>query len=226
MRLPFTTDQFLGVFHRYNEAVWPAQVALVLLAVAALALAARGEGSVARGRAVAGVLALLWTWMGVAYHLAFFRAINPAAVVFGVAFVAQGAALLWYGVRRGRLAFRVPRGLRSAAGWLLVAYALVGYPLLGIALGHRYPAAPTFGLPCPTTIFTLGLLLWTERPPPWGVLAIPLAWAAIGTSAAVQLGMREDFGLAVAAVVVVAVTLRERLGPRLKGELKELGTRN
>ena len=36
MRLPFTTDQFLDVLRRYNEAVWPAQWALLLLEVGAV----------------------------------------------------------------------------------------------------------------------------------------------------------------------------------------------
>ena len=214
MRLPFTPEAFFDVFERYNEAVWPAQVALALLALVAVGLAVRGEG-VARARGVAGVLALLWLWMGVVYHLAFFRAINPAAVAFGVAFVAQAALLVWYGVLRARLAFRPRLDARGVSGGLLLAYALVGYPLLGAALGHGYPASPTFGLPCPTTIFTLGLLLWAAPPAPWPVLVIPLGWAIVGTSAAVQLGVREDFGLGVAAlaVVVLTVTARLRHGP-------------
>jgi hypothetical protein len=28
MSLPFTVEQFLGAFERYNEAVWPGQLAL------------------------------------------------------------------------------------------------------------------------------------------------------------------------------------------------------
>src|SRR5689334_3555624 len=105
MRLPFTTEQFLDVMRRYNEAVWPAQWALLLLGVCAVAVAVRAGTT--GGRAVAAILATLWLWMGIAYHLAFFRAINPAATAFGALFVAQGALFLWLGVRRDRLAFRV-----------------------------------------------------------------------------------------------------------------------
>ncbi len=32
MRLPFTPEQFFGVFAKYNEAVWPAQVAIYIAA--------------------------------------------------------------------------------------------------------------------------------------------------------------------------------------------------
>jgi hypothetical protein len=72
----------------------------------------------------------------------------------------------------------------TALGGLFVVYALVVYPLLGAALGHRFPAAPTFGLPCPTTLFTVGLLAFLRRPFPASVLVIPALWTVVGTSAA------------------------------------------
>ena len=40
--------------------------------------------------------------------------------------------------------------------------------------GHRYPHMPTFGLPYPTVIFTLGLTLWLVRPFPRAMLVIPV----------------------------------------------------
>jgi hypothetical protein len=52
MPLPFTVEQFLDVFRRYNEQVWPAQLALLLLGVGAVVLAARARpGARARPRA-------------------------------------------------------------------------------------------------------------------------------------------------------------------------------
>ena len=86
-------------------------------------------------------------------------------------------------------------------GGMFLIYALVIYPALGYWLGHRYPAAPTFGLPCPTTIFTFGMLLWTNRRVPLYLLPIPFAWSLIGISAAMSLGMTEDYGLLVAGLV-------------------------
>ena len=52
----------------------------------------------------------------------------------------------------------------SALGVLLVIYAFA-YPLLTIASGHRYPATPTFAVPCPTTILTIGLFLTAPAVP-------------------------------------------------------------
>lgn len=199
MRLPFTLEQFLDTFRLYNLLVWPAQLALYALAAGAVALALFGGARFSRY--VAAALALLWLWSGVAYHVAFFARINPAAYYFGALCIAQGLLLNQTGVAGSRLSFRPRRDADGAIGAALIAYALVVYPLLGAALGHRYPAMATFGAPCPTTIFTFGLLFWAVRPVPRAVLVIPLLWALVGSVAALQLGMLEDFGLTAAALL-------------------------
>lgn len=202
MTLPFTVDEFLGVFRRYNLAVWPAQVALVLLALWVVALAYRGRPS--SSRVVFGVLAVLWLWMAVAYHIAFFASVNPAAVAFGVVFAVQAGLFAWHAKRPADRDVRPAGRVTHAVGTWAVAYALVGYPIAGYLLDHRLPAAPTFGVPCPTTIFTLGILAWMSGRWSWRLHAIPLAWAVVATTAAVRLGMVEDFGLLVTAVAVTA----------------------
>ena len=212
MRIPFTPEQFLHVFRQYNEAVWPAQWLLYGAGMAAVVLAF--SGSRHAGRVISAILAALWMWMGIVYHLVFFRPINPAAVIFGGAFLAQAALFVWLGVWRGRLAFGLNRGTSSVLAGILVLYSLVLYPMLGRALGHVYPATPTFGLPCPTTILTLGLLLWATPSRPRALFAIPLLWTAVGTSAAVQLGMVEDFGLLVAGIVTLIVLVSGALPDR------------
>jgi hypothetical protein len=112
------------------------------------------------------------------------------------------------GAYRRRLVIADPGGLRRAAGAVVMLYALLGYPALGYLLGHRYPEAPTFGAPCPTTILTFGLLAWAANPIPRTVLIVPVLWALIGTSVVWQFGMLEDAGLIAAAVVAIVTTLR------------------
>ena len=199
MALPFSRDQFFAVFAAYNDAVAPAQILLIALGIGAAALALRPSRW--SDRAIGLVLAGLWLWMGVEYHWRFFRPINPAATLFGAAFVVEGVLLAWAAVRPPRLAFRAPRSLRGGLALALLVYAFAVYPAIGWALGHRYPAAPTFGVPCPTTIATLALLLWTVNRPPVAVMLIPWAWALIGSTAAFRLGMWEDLGLPVALVI-------------------------
>jgi hypothetical protein len=204
MPLPFDTGEFLQVFARYNAAVWPAQVALELAAVAAVIVALCDPPGAAR--VIGVVLGVLWLWMGSVYHLVFFRTINPAAVVFGVMFLAEGLLLLLLLGWRDNLHFGWTPDTSGLLGAGLVGYSLVIYPVIGYAAGHRYPSAPTLGLPCPTTILTLGLLAWA-RPRPWTLLAIPLLWSAVGASAAVQLGMWEDLGLVAAGASLLALRL-------------------
>jgi len=209
MQLPFSREQFLDVFRAYNDAIGIMPALLVGLAIALVAAAYSRSGK--KHRAIAAGLAVLWIWSGAVYHWGFFAQINPAAQLFGALFLVQAGVLLALGVLRSRLKFE-PRGQRSTVmGWALIAYALVGYPLLGAALGHGYPNGPSFGAPCPTTIFFFGLMFWVEGKIPVMLVALPVAWAVLGTSAAVQLGIPEDFGLAVAAVLVAGELMRRRL---------------
>jgi len=203
MRLPFTIDQFLDVFRRYNLAVWPAQWVLVVAGLTAVVLALRERGSASRWVSV--ILAVMWFWMAAAYHLLFFTGINPAAIAFAAAFAVQGALFAWVAFRTPVVTYRPRSSVARVIGAALIVYAMVVYPMLGYALGHRYPATPTFGVPCPTTIFTLGLVVWAGRTLPGRLLVVPLAWSVVETSAAVSLGMMEDFSLSAAAIVTLLV---------------------
>jgi hypothetical protein len=211
--MPFTLHEFLQIFAEYNEAIWPLQNVWIALALA-LIVAAFLPSRIRPGIIPIG-LAVLWTWMGTVYQLLFFRKINPAATAFGVAFLLQAVLLLSWALQAKNLSFRPHHTPRAWAGAGLLVFALVIYPKLATAFGHFYPARPTFGLPCPTTITTLGLLLWAAPAPPWHVWTIPLLWSAIGGSAAFLLGMREDSGLLIAGALVLGLQWLERLaGPR------------
>ncbi|HTO72745.1 MAG TPA: DUF6064 family protein [Gemmatimonadales bacterium] len=201
--MPFTPQEFLQVFSDYNGAVWPIQnvwVALALALIAAAFLPSRIRPAI-----IPIGLALLWTWMGTVYHLIFFRRINPAATAFGIAFLLEAVLLGSWAFQTRGLSFRPHHTPRALAGAGLLAFALLIYPKLTVALGHVYPAQPTFGLPCPTTIATLGLLLWATPSPPWWVWAIPILWAGVGSAAALRLGMREDWGLPIAGLLVLTL---------------------
>jgi hypothetical protein len=199
MLLPFTTAQFFGVFRAYNDAVWPAQWVLGGLAGVALLLAARPGTGAHQG--VSAILGALWLWLGLAYHLAFFASINPLAYAFAAVSVAGGLAFLWFGVVQRRLRYRLAARGRGWLGLLLVTFALVVYPAWSVLAGHRYPAFPSFGLPCPTTIFTMGMLAFLLPPYPRAALVAPVLWCLVGAQAAFLLGVPQDLGLLFAAAV-------------------------
>jgi hypothetical protein len=208
--VPFTTEQFFAVFASYNEAVWPAQLVLALAAAAVAMVTWRRPGLGAR--VAPAFLAVLWVWSGVAYHLAQFARINPIANLFGGLFVVQGFLFAW-AWRRGELRFASPSGSLRLVSAAAVVYALVLYPVLGAALGHRYPAAPTFGAPCPSTIFTFGILLWAQPRVPLRLVVIPALWAVLTAPMALGWGVWQDAAMPLIAVVAV-VALARRNRPR------------
>jgi hypothetical protein len=207
--VPFSAEEFFGVFTAYNHAVWPAQLLLIAAAIAAVGLAVGGRASAHRW--IAAFLALLWGWTGAAYHLAHFAAINPAANAFGVLFLLQGALFLWWGGVRGRLEFGRPGGVRGLAAGAILVYALVVYPLLGGVAGQVYMAGPTFGAPCPAVIYTFGLLLLARSVPLW-MLLIPASWAIVGSSAALAFGVYQDLGLLLGAAIAIGFLIRPPRG--------------
>lgn len=196
--IPFTLEQFLNAFARYNIAVWPAQIVLYAIALSAIGLAI--QRSTDFSRSISCLLSVLWLWSGIVYHLIFFSRINPAAYLFGVLFILQAFLIIYAGALKRKMSFRFPRTSYGIMGGLFLVYALVIYPVLSFKLQHRYPMMPTFGVPCPTLIFTFGMLLWSRRTVPIYILVIPLLWSLIGLSAALSLGMKEDFGLVIAGV--------------------------
>jgi hypothetical protein len=207
MNLPFTPEQFFGVFEQYNEAVWPAQVVIYIAAAIAFYLILKPRKY--SNKIISGILALFWLWMGIVYHWSFFASINSAARLFGALFVIQGLIFIFEGIVRNNLTFSFSKDWRSAVGIMLMLFGPIVYPILGQLLGHTYPSTPTFGLPCPTTIFTIGALLLANRPPKY-VAVIPLLWSVIGFLAAISLGVNEDVSLLIAGLIGMGAIMFKR----------------
>lgn len=204
--MPFTTEQFFEVFARYNQAIFPWQVIAVLAGVMAVALLWRDTRQATAG--VLLVLAAMWLVNGVGYHWLHFAPINPIARLFAAVFVVEALLLAWTALARPGLRLTPGGDLVSGLGLVCIGFAILIYPALGWLAGHRYPAVPMFGVaPCPTTIFTIGVLLqapWREVR--W-LLVIPGLWAAVGGSASVLLGVPQDFGLLAALLLLLVVVL-------------------
>jgi hypothetical protein len=140
---------------------------------------------------VLGLLAVLWLWVGWAFHVQRYATINWAAAWLGVAFMLQAsllglAALVvrtpsLQGARPGR---HVPR---AWLGWSVAAVVVLGYPLAGLLVGRPLAQAELFGItPDPTALATLGLL-WALPPAlargwRWLLSVVPLLSLAIGAA--------------------------------------------
>ena len=205
--MPFSVEDFLAVFSAYNAAIWPLQIVAHvggLLAVAMLLRPSRIADVL-----IFAILSGMWAINGIGYHLIHFSTINPAARVFAALFVLQAVLLF-------AAPFIFPReqvfgAARQTLRWItgaLIAYAMVFYPVIGVLAGHGYPAVPVFGVaPCPTTIFTIGVLLLGDWKRVRWLLMIPALWSAIGGSAAILLSVPQDFGLIAAGLCVLGMAV-------------------
>jgi hypothetical protein len=205
--LPFDRSALLTLLAHYNDAVWPWQVLWLALAFAALGLLHPDTRGALKTRGVAAILAGLWAWMAVVFHFAFFSTIQPAAWLFGAVSLLQAAALAWYGVVHDGFKSSAPvrrMPWRLVAAWTLIAYALLAYPLLGWEQGLRFPATPTFSVPGPTTIYSVGLMLLAGPAVPRVLFIVPVLWALVGSMAAMTLGLTQDLMLWLAGLAAVA----------------------
>ena len=164
-------------------------------------------------RVVTSVLVMFWLWTGVVFNGLVFSEISPRAVIFAPVFVVEGLLLVFYGFCKDALIFRARTDLIGAMGWVAILYGLSGYPLIASLFGRGYPQSLVVGLaPCPTVVFTLGLLFWSERRLIKAVLAIPLFYALVGGAIISSKGVVEDLGMLIIAMAMIGVVIyRDRM---------------
>jgi hypothetical protein len=208
MQLPFTKEQFFDLFAAYDEALWPALVALWATSVVASVLLFYSRRP--PDRWISALLAAHWIWSAMAYHVGFFTRINRAAWVFAALFLLQAAVFFWAGVVRGRLSFAPWRNAWAPVAWGLVAYSLV-YPAINAAQHLSVSRIPTFGVPCPTTIFTAGMLM-LATPRSWRLSIVPVMWSVIGGSAAFLLDVYADYALPLAGIALAIFSIQRTSG--------------
>ena len=209
MTFPFTQEQFLTIFTQYNLAVFPLQIVFIILGIVALWFVVKK--SPISDRIILLILIIFWFWMGIVYHILFFSSINPLAYAFGVLFIIEACLLIYLGIIKKQVEFSLTKDRYTLIGLIFIVYAMIIYPVIGMVAGHGYPRLPTFGLPCPTTIFTFGLFLMSDKKFPLPLLVIPLIWSMIGFFAALSLGITEDYMLLVAGVLgTVLIIMKNR----------------
>ncbi len=205
MNLSVDLDQTMSVFGAYNLAIWPMQVFAYLAGLVALYSASKQTSF--SNNIASGILSFFWMWTGLVFCIFFWAPTYPAAYAFGALFIAQGVVFLLQSFKPS-LSFRARRNQFTLTGSLFIAYAMVGYPLLGYFLGHVYPRSLPFGLvPCPTAVFTMGLLMLTDKNVPRNVLVIPVIWSICAVVPVVS-GIYEDAGLILAGAICIPMLLR------------------
>ena len=93
-------------------------------------------------------------------------------------------------------------------GWVLIAYSLL-YPGINAVQHFSVSRIPAFGVPCPTMIFTAGVLMLAS-PRSWRLSIIPAMWSIIGGSTANLLGVRADYALPIAGIALAVFSLQRQ----------------
>lgn len=198
MNPPFTTEQFFNVFEKYNSTLFPAQIIILILGIIAVLLIYCSKAK--RNIMIGGFLGFLWMWIGLAYHIAFFTAINKAANIFGALFILQGLLFLFVTLFRKKLDLIFKRSAKGFIGYFFIIFGLILYPIISYFTEGSLDRIILLGLPCPTTIFTFGFLMLASGTFPRYLLIIPTIWAIVGTSAAINFDVYQDYVMIVSAV--------------------------
>jgi len=198
-------NQFLATFGRANAAVWPMQIVWYLAAVAMVGLAlwpARRSSQL-----ICAFAAAYFAWIGIAYFAWQMPGMH-FSWWWAAIFTLQAVLLVIAGVVRSDLVIRPRKNLASGLGAVFIAYALIGYPLVGLAGGHALRTLPVLGVsPCVTVVFFFGLLLWARPPAPKYVLLVPLAWALGAAPPDLARGVAADYGMLVAALITAGLII-------------------
>ena len=201
--LLFEPRVYWRLFALENEALWPAQPAL--LAAGGLLVLGLLAGRRPSARWLGPALGAAWVWAGWQFVALRYGAVNWAAPAFAWGFYAEAALLAALGLS-GRLALERRRSARSGAA--LLAAALFAWPLLAPLDGRPWDQAEVFAIaPDPTAIATLGLLASAARSRWTALLCIaPALWLAASALTLFTMGAWQGWAVLAALVAGLAAT--------------------
>jgi hypothetical protein len=195
-----TLERFLEYASRYNQDLYPAQylmLGLGLIAVLRVFIRARRSS-----RYIAAILGFFYGWIAIEFYMVYFKEFMPIPYVFGILFMIQALIFILEGTIRNRISFQFKADIYGLTGAVLIFYGIFGYQALEYLLGRGYPALLSFGMfPCPTVIFSLGILLWTEKKFPPYILIFPIINALSGFIPVFKIGIIEDIGLIISGLI-------------------------
>jgi hypothetical protein len=198
MKTPFTIEQFFEVFQNYNSSVFPFQLIFIIIGIVSVFLI-HGKKDIT-SKLITGFLGFLWLWIGIVYHVVFFTSINKAAYGFGGLFIIQGVLMI-IELFKNRLEFEFKGSVIQYFGYFFIVFGLFIYPIISYFLEGSFEKTISLGLPCPTTIFTFGFFMLTKARFPKYLLIIPTLWAIIGTGAAINFEVYQDYVMLISAII-------------------------
>ena len=204
-------EEFFDLFGSYNEMYVIVIILTYVLAIVALLMAFRKSDY--SSRFISITFTFLWLWIGIVFGILVFGPV-PAVMagielpgawyLFGGIFVIHGIILLYFGVIKDTFSVTWKPDTQHYMGLLLILYGLVFYPLVGLLTGRVFPEYPVFGIaPCPVTLFTIGLLLWSDVKPSPILMFIPIFWGFMGIVPVLFYEVYADIGTVLAAIIAL-----------------------
>jgi hypothetical protein len=194
----FNPDDFFIILERYNVNFWPLQVIAFIMALISTILALTSFKYASK--IILTTLIVFWLWTGVVFSAVYWAEIYVYAYMFAALWVIQ-VILFIFAFFRNQVSFRFGISTNGIVGLIFILYAIAGYQLFGHFIGHAYPRFFPVGMvPCPTVIFTFGILLLAEKNLPKYLIIIPFISALAGILAASN-NIIEDFGLVAAGLI-------------------------
>ena len=208
--LLFSPRVYYRLIELHNEALWPLQVAALACGLLLLFLTLRGGA--AASRVVFAILGALWMWIAWSFLWERYATINWVVAYAAPLYAAQGLALIWCGAISERLRLAPVTGLVAGATAVLIATAVIGYPLIAPLMGRPWTAAETFGIfPEPTALATLAVLACVPRGSAL-LMIIPLLWCVLASEILWLLRSPDFFVPATVALIAVFLAILRRRG--------------
>lgn len=208
-------NDFFSTLQSYNEAFLSITIFTFLLGALIVYLAARKSKN--SSKVISALMSFLWIWSGVVFFIIYYGPIDAEFLgltipgvwyLGGILFLIQSFLFLFFGVVKSSLSFKFSSEISHVIGALMILYAMVIYPIIGFLSGYGYPRYPIFGTaPCPLTIFTVGLLQWSDRKIPLVIVVIPFIWALMGIMPVLALNVWADIGEVLSGIVGFSIIL-------------------
>jgi hypothetical protein len=202
--MDITLEQFYEAIAQFHQMIFPAQWAAMLLAVAALVFVMVKKSF--SNALIIGTAILFYLISALAFWMPLgFQGFDNGFFYMAL-FILEAGFLLSAAVEN-ELDFKFTPTPYSILGLIFVVYGLIGHPLVGMLLGHRYPELVLSPLmPCPLNIWWVGMLLLTSKAVPRYTIIIPFIWGLVGIMWAV-FGVAEDIGGVVICLLAPALLL-------------------
>jgi hypothetical protein len=209
--LLFSPRTYWRMFELQNEAYWPLPVVMLLLGGIVTFLASHGGPTALRWAAV--ILAVVWAFVAYTFLWNRYAGINWVIAYVAPAFALEALLLLRVAIRPGTILRS--RGVAAWIGYLLLAFATVGVPLLAPLHGRERSAAEVFGIaPDPTVIATLGLLILLRSRLLWLLYPVPVLWCLLSGMTLRTMGEAQAWMPFAVVALVAAAAISRPLRPR------------